>query len=261
MNEPFIKKIILILLLFPGTLVFSQEDTREFYALKAYTFDTITQEQGLDTYLKDAFIPALKRQGFGQIGVFKFHGDTGSAASRILVLIPFKELSQFAAMESKLMADEAYKDAANDHLSAPHDHPPYTRTEMVVMHAFKDFPQMIVPELNGDRAERVYELRSYESPNERYYRSKVDMFNAGGEIPLFARLGFNAVFYADVLAGNHMPNLLYMTTFDDMESRDAHWKAFFDSPEWKELSAMEKYENNVSHADIMLLYPTPYSDY
>ena len=54
---------------------------------------------------------------------------------------------------------------------------------------------------------------------------------------------------------------MYMTTFSNQASRDAHWKAFFDSPEWKEMKAMPKYENNVSHAAITFLYLTEYSGY
>ena len=87
------------------------------------------------------------------------------------------------------------------------------------------------------------------------------MFNAGGEVVLFEELGFNAVFYAEVLSGDKMPNLMYMTTFKNQESRDEHWKAFGSAPKWKEISSMPKYQNNVSHIDRMYLYPTEYSDY
>ena len=87
------------------------------------------------------------------------------------------------------------------------------------------------------------------------------MFNAGGEVVLFKRLGFNAVFYADVIYGSHMPNLMYMTSFDNMESRNEHWKSFSNDPEWKTLSGMDMYKNNVSHIDITLMHPTEYSDF
>ena len=133
--------------------------------------------------------------------------------------------------------------------------------ESTLMKAFVDMPKMQASQLDGPRAERIYEMRSYESPTERYYWNKVDMFNAGGEIKLFDRLGFNAVFYAEVISGAKMPNLLYMTTFPDQPTRDTLWKAFFEAPEWKELVGMSKYKNNVSHADIFFLYPTEYSDY
>jgi hypothetical protein len=115
--------------------------------------------------------------------------------------------------------------------------------------------------LTSAKNERVYELRSYESATEDLYRNKVEMFNEGGEITLFKRLNFNAVFYAEVISGKRMPNLMYMTTFDNMQSRDAHWKTFVDDPEWKKLSTMPNYQHNVSKADIMLLKPESYSDY
>ena len=87
------------------------------------------------------------------------------------------------------------------------------------------------------------------------------MFNAGGEVVLFEKLGFNAVFYGEVIAGSNMPNLMYMTTHANKEARDANWKNFVDAPEWKKMSSLPKYQGNVSHIDIFFLYPTAYSDY
>ncbi|MBL0099100.1 MAG: NIPSNAP family protein [Saprospiraceae bacterium] len=86
------------------------------------------------------------------------------------------------------------------------------------------------------------------------------MFNAGGEVALFSRLGFNAVFYGEVISGSHMPNLMYMTTFDNKTSRDAHWKDFVQSPEWIKLIADPDYKNNVSKNNIYFICPTEYSD-
>ena len=51
-------------------------------------------------------------------------------------------------------------------------------------------------------------MRSYESPTDGLYKNKVHMFNEGGEIDLFKKLEFNAVFYADVLSGSKMPKVL-----------------------------------------------------
>jgi len=129
------------------------------------------------------------------------------------------------------------------------------------LHAFEKMPHPALPQLSAPKAERVYELRSYESPTEQYHISKVQMFNAGGEVSLFKRLNFNAVFYADVLAGSHMPNLMYMTTFNSKADRDAHWKTFGSDPEWKALSAKPEYQHNVSKAEITFLHPTDYSDF
>ena len=87
------------------------------------------------------------------------------------------------------------------------------------------------------------------------------MFNEGGEIKLFDRLGFNAVFYGEVLSGCRMPNLMYMTSFANMESRNEHWKAFSNDAEWKALSSDKKYANNVSKIDTYFLRATEYSDF
>jgi hypothetical protein len=120
---------------------------------------------------------------------------------------------------------------------------------------------MELPSLTNPRTERIYELRSYESPTEKIYKNKVQMFNEGDEVGLFRRLGFNAVFYAEVISGRRMPNLMYMTTFADQASHDAHWKSFGEDPYWKKLSAMPEYQHNVSKINIYLYRPTDYSDY
>jgi hypothetical protein len=234
---------------------------RECYQLKIYTFDTDEQVQTTDTYLKEAFLPGLKRLGIEPVGVFKPRPNEADTLKKTFVLIPFSSLNQFDSLEEELAKDETYLSAGGEYINAPHDQPPYQRFESILLRAFENMPEMQVPELDGPRPDRVYELRSYESSTEAYYRNKVDMFNVGGEIDIFEQLGFNAVFYGEVISGPSMPNLMYMTTFSDLESRNAHWDDFREAPEWKELSAMPKYQHNVSHADITLLYPTEYSDY
>ena len=68
-------------------------------------------------------------------------------------------------------------------------------------------------------------------------------------------------FYAEVLAGNRTPNLMYMTTFNNQTDRDAHWKNFGGDAEWKTLSTLPEYQHTVSKSDILFLRPTNYSDY
>jgi hypothetical protein len=121
-------------------------------------------------------------------------------------------------------------------------------------------PKAEVPRLSSPRSERVYELRSYEGHTEKIYKNKVQMFNEGGEVTLFKRLGFNAVFYAEVLSGSRMPNLMYMTSFENRAARDEHWKAFVADAEWKKLSSMPEYQHNVVRNNIFLLHPAEYSD-
>jgi hypothetical protein len=121
-------------------------------------------------------------------------------------------------------------------------------------------PRLQKPDLTTAHNERIYELRSYESPTEKLHYNKVRMFNHGGEVTLFSKLGFHAVFYASVLSGSHMPNLMYMTSFDNKASRDQHWKTFNDDPFWKQLFGSPEYQHNVSKADILFMHPTDFSD-
>ena len=120
---------------------------------------------------------------------------------------------------------------------------------------------MTLPGLKGPKKERVYELRSYEGPTELLYNAKVHMFNEGGEIELFDRLGFNAVFYAEVLSGSRMPNLMYMTSFENRADRDARWKTFFSDPVWKRISVLPEYQHTFPKSEVMLLSATEYSDF
>ncbi len=234
---------------------------REYYQLKIYSFETEAQQQTTDNYLKNAFLPTLKRLGIENVGVFKPHPTDEGTPKQTYVLVPFKSIVEFGLLDNTLASDKVHQEAGKAYLEAPHDKPPYKRIESIFMKAFVDMPQMEPSKLDGPRENRIYELRSYEAATENLYRKKVNMFNAGGEVKLFDRLDFNAVFYAEVLSGANTPNLMYMTTHTDMETRDANWEAFFGSPEWEKLKVIPKYQNTVSRNDTRLLYPTEYSDY
>ena len=233
----------------------------EFYQIKIYHFRDTTQEKMMDAYLKNALLPALHRAGIDKAGVFKAIANDTASDKLLYVFMPLKSPEQILKLSKQLDADAVYQSAGKDYINAAYKNPPYTRMESILLKAFSLAPQMQLPGLKGPLNERIYELRSYESATEKIYRNKVQMFNEGGEISLFKRLDFNAVFYAEVTSGSHMPNLMYMTSFENKEARDAHWKTFVADPEWKRLSALPEYQNNVSHIDIMFLRAAEYSDF
>lgn len=234
---------------------------QQLYQIKTFVFTTDEQESTTDKYLQEAFLPGMKRLGIENIGVFKPKPGTNDNLKKTYVFIPFSSFEQFYTYDDKLLQDEDYLLAGSDYLTATYEKPPYQRLQSIVLKAFADMPEMRTPELDSPRANRVYELRSYQSPNETYFKNKVDMFNAGGEIKIFEKLGFSAVFYGEVISGPEMPNLMYMTTFSDQQSREEHWNSFRTDPDWDKLKSMDKYANNVSHIDVIFLYPTEYSDF
>lgn len=236
---------------------------RYYYQLRVYRCTTLTQVKTLENYMEKAFVPALHRAGIPQVGVFvPLQPDTADTARPLLyVLIPFKTIDAWLSLDKVLAADKAFARDGKDYLEAPYNDPPYFRMESILMRAFPDMPAPAAPDLQAPKSERVYELRSYESATEAFHENKIHMFNEGGEVPLFKRLGFNAVFYADVLSGGQMPNLMYMTTFNSKTDRDQHWNAFNNDPEWKKLVSRPEYQHNVSKAVITFLRPEPFSDF
>ncbi|CAN5489881.1 NIPSNAP family protein [soil metagenome] len=258
----FITLMCLAAFILISNLVVAQRNPeREYYKLIVYHYKDAAQEQVLDGYLEYALLPALHRQKISDIGVFKSLANDTSADKLLYVFMPFKTLKDMKKTEEDINGDNAYQTAGSNYISAAYDKPPYTRMETILLYAFPLAPKMLLPQLQSARNERVYELRSYESATEKIFVNKVKMFNQGGEVSLFKRLNFNAVFYSEVIAGSKMPNLMYMTTFENMQDRDEHWKSFVEDAEWKTLSAMPEYQKNVQHIDIIFLRPTNYSDF
>lgn len=254
------KKIFIVLSLFV-VFVAAKEPSSWFYEIRVYRLANAADEARMDAYLEKALVPALHRNEIKKIGVFKpIKADT-IYNKRIYVLIPYKSLNEFEKTTAALQKDAQYLADGSDFINAAHTDPPYTRIETTLLKAFKFMPEPAVPNLKGTKQDRVYELRSYEGATDKLYQSKVHMFNEGGEIKLFSRLNFNAVFYGEVLSGGSMPNLMYMTSFENKADRDAHWKSFGEAPEWKAMVVLPQYQNTVSKNTQFLLNPTSYSDF
>jgi hypothetical protein len=231
---------------------------REYYEIKIYRVSTHEQVKQLDQFFQKTYLPALHKLGIKKVGVFHDIGNDTLVDKRVVLFIPLRSLDQVSKLEDIMVKEPAVKN--ENYWNTAYNAPPFKRIESIVLQSFTMMPAWKAPVLSGNKTDHVYELRSYESANERLYRKKVQMFNEGGEVALFDRLQFNAVFYAEVLAGSRMPNLMYMTSFNNMKDRDAHWATFVADPEWKKLSGMEEYKNTVSMIDRFMLRPAAYSD-
>jgi hypothetical protein len=233
-----------------------------YYEIKIFNVTQPGQAERVDNYLKSAFIPAMHRAGVTKVGVFKpIEADTVLSGKMIIVFIPYQTADHYISVPGVLEQDPDFQQAGRDFIDAPYDNPPFARYESILLKAFKNMPHFRPPSFTTPAGERIYELRSYESSTDAKAAKKRDMFNKGGEITIFEKLGFNAAFYAEVLAGSHMPNLMYMTTFQDMKTHDELWAAFGKHPDWVKLRDVEEYKNTVSKNTRYLLHPTDYSDF
>ncbi|HQS53848.1 MAG: NIPSNAP family containing protein [Bacteroidetes bacterium 24-39-8] len=233
---------------------------RAYYQITVYHIANATQMAAVDNYLQGALIPALHRAGIAKVGVFKPIANDTAADKKIFVFIPFKTIDQIDKTDVAIWKDEQHLKDGAAYIDAPYNQTPFVRKEAILLKAYEQMPDFAAPKITGTADERVYELRSYEGPTEKMYRKKVEMFNAGGEVALFVRLNFNAIFYGEVLAGARMPNLMYMTSFNNMDDRNAHWKTFSADPEWKTLSGKAEYKNTVQRNETILCHATEYSE-
>ena len=226
---------------------------KQAYELRTYELKFGVPGSNIETYLKDALIPALNRQGAKTVGVFREVGK--SDPGKIYVLIPHASMDDFAQSATRLTADAEYGKVTQAYNALTPDKPPYTRYTTSLLSAFDALPKMIVPDT---KANRIFELRTYESYSEDAARRKVLMFNKD-ELPVFYKVKLNPVFFGQVVAGEHMPCLTYMLTFKDMAERDANWAAFSADTDWKRMSASTEYANTVSNIIRVFLEPATYS--
>jgi hypothetical protein len=230
----------------------------QFYEIRNYVLGENGDAGAIDGYLKNALIPALKRQGIGPVGAFEPTKSDKSGANSIFVVIPFDRLSAIAASQEKLASDEAYLAAASSYLERPHNEAPYQRIRSEVLSSMACWPTVKVAKDSLENDERVYELRVYESATEKIAETKIDMFNAG-EVPIFLDCNIQPIFIGKCIAGPQMPSMTYLTTYPNDAERLKSWKAFVAHPDWATLKVVPKYLNTVSRIDKFVLKAKPYS--
>jgi hypothetical protein len=232
---------------------------REYYEWTRYELRLGTGQNRLTQYLREAYFPALKRQGCGPLGAFTILLGPGSPTVFTLVTLP--SLEAFGDIRSKLAADAEYQKAAASYLATPSTDSVYVRKESALLHAFAGMPKIAAPPAVAEKKPHLLEFRIYESHNERTGDKKIQMFDQG-EIDIFRKTGLTPVFFGQAVAGSPMPSLFYMVTFADVAEREKNWQAFRDHPEWKALSGKPEYANEqiLTKTNVWLLRPTDFSE-
>ncbi|MHC4440486.1 MAG: NIPSNAP family protein [Planctomycetota bacterium] len=224
---------------------------QQYLEFRQYHLNVGSKKNLLGNFLRKVGIPAMNRIGIGPVGVF--NTKYGPNSPTLYVLMVHKSLDTVVNSASMLMADEQFRNA--DFVKTSLSEPGYVRMESSLMLAFKDLPELVVPQ----KKPRIFELRIYESHSIKAAKKKIEMFNEGGEIKVFLKTGLQPVFFGETLIGPKMPNLTYMLVFDDLADRDAKWKVFSGDPEWKKLRSMPEYKDTVSNITDIILRPTGYS--
>ena len=234
------------------------DDGAQYYEVRSYLLSDGSDTDAIDSYLRDAYLPALGRLGIGPIGVLTNSPNDQSGSSRIVVMIPYDSPDQIATVKKQVAADTEYLAAAQPLLGRDSKNPAYDRIESELLVAMDCMPKLKIESDSLSNADRVYELRVYESPSEHFGDLKVDMFN-DGEVPIFLDCGIQPIFIGQGLIGPQTPNLTYLTTYANESDRINAWEAFKVNPAWLVLKEVQKYKGTVSHIDKYILIPKPYS--
>jgi hypothetical protein len=227
----------------------------EFYDIRIYRVFDFEKQNQLESWMRDAVLPALERLGIKNVGVFRNHGDPNDHSQ--FMVIPFDSLEQFSQLNVNLAADKEFAEASKAWFGQDMKDPVYTRVDSWITEAFDSIPKMEVPAFTGN-ADRIYELRLYESHNMDSARRKVKMFD-DGETQLMRDTKLGPVFFGRTLAGPDSPNLIYLLGAENEEAHNAHWKAFISSDGWAAIKDLPEYANTVSKIQKWRLKPAEFS--
>jgi hypothetical protein len=233
----------------------SEPASPEFYVWRQYIVRNGTQPRRLADFLQNAAIPALNRLGNKPIGVFEV--VAGVPSPTVFMLTPFASADAVAALDASLDRDDAFVRAAAPYFDAPATDPVYVRQEVSLLGAFPNVPRVEVPAATAVKGPRLFELRTYESHNERAHRAKMRMFTEMGEVGIFRRCGLTPVFFSRTLAGPRMPSLTYMLVHENMAGREKSWDAFRNDPEWKKLASTPGYSDAEIVSNITTVFLRP----
>ena len=239
----------------PSGAMAADAERPQYYEVRIYSTHSEAQRQRVNDYWQNAAIPAYNRMGIKPIGVFT--EQEASDTNKVYVFVPCDSLELFGSIPAKLAGDEEYQKAAAEFLGATKTNAAYDRFESSLLVAFDGMKHMVEPP--ADKRPNVFELRTYMSPGEAKGLNKIQMFESG-EITVMKEVGLAPIFYGRMIAGSHMPCLMYMTCGENMDEHKKHWSAFGAAPVWKGLQNDPQYKDNMIGMIRVLLKRMPGSE-
>jgi len=230
---------------------------REWVELKSYVCSTVEKRDKLLEVFDAALIPALNRQGVKQVGVFwtnrELNDGNTNFETTVFVVVPFATAEAFQACDGKLLADAQFMKDAAPIFSAPMKEPLYDTCVGSLLYTFATCPQ--VKQVTSS-ADRLLQLRIYNSYTIERNARKAAMFEQGGEIGIFRSCGMNPVFFSQALAGDRLANVTYMLGFANKAEKDAAWLRFRAHPDWLKLKADPQYKDTANKITNVVLRPS-----
>jgi hypothetical protein len=260
-------KVFLILyVMLTSTFIFSCcksgcKSEEKYYSSKKQIYEwriySLTGNDGivLDDYFRETLIPAYNRYKVS-VGAFTLFKQEENQPPQRYLLFVYPDFQTYDKVRQAIGNDKEFLKAARPFFDTTAPNPVYSDYETYLCEAFDKIPEMRMP----DKERSLFEFRLYHSPNEEANLRKIKMFNTE-EIDLFDKVGINSVCYGEILAGAHMPALIYLTWYKDEATRNSAWNAFGTHPDWERMKNDPAYKNTATNNQSRLLSPMPYSQF
>ena len=231
------------------------EKRTKYYALESFYMRQGAQPARLHEYLRGSALPALRKAHTGPLIVLD--SLIAPHMPQVMLILGFPSLDEWENLRRKLAEDQAYSQAraALDGDSEP----PYDTQANVLVEA-TDYSPEIAPDAEPRKTSRIFELRVYHSPTRRQLRALHERFSSA-EIKIFHRSGIHPILYSQTVFGPNMPNLTYLTPFENLAAREKAWEAFGADPEWAKVrkESVDKHGQISSVIQISFFRATAYS--
>ena len=224
-----------------------------YYLLETYYLRNSTQGPRINEYMSQGLAPALAQ--FHKGPKIFLEALVAAHMPQFVVVLGFESLGELAAMPARLRGDAACRKAAaawESGSEAPYEH--YSRVVLKSADYSPDAPPAPAAK------PRIFELRTYHSPTWMQLAALHQRF-AGPESRIFHRSGIHPIIFSETLVGPQMPNLTYLTPFEDLAAREKAWDAFGADPEWVKVrkESIDAHGQISSVIQITLLRATLYS--
>jgi len=236
---------------------FEQSSKQQYFEWITYHLPLGNRQGYVAEYYRDVAIPALNKAGIKNIGVFNVrHGINNPT---LHVVIPHPTLESVVTLWDKLLDDTDFVKAGARYLSPQADEVAYVSMEKTILRALTHLPEIQIPTQKKENKSRIFQVRVYEAHNLTANIRKIHMFNEGGEIEIFKKTGLQPIFFGETIAGNMMPNLIYMLSFDNFEDLTKSWDTFRPHPEWIKLRDDPYYAGITLRIEDWIWTPTAFS--
>ncbi|MGL4943746.1 MAG: NIPSNAP family protein [Thermoguttaceae bacterium] len=227
--------------------------------LRVFHCGDAAKRDKLAAFIAKSFAPAVKRIGETPVGILNAPADAnegkGTWENDLFVLFQHNR-GRLGSLNQRLLADTKFVSDAAEYFAIPLQESLFSKYDSTLFLGFPSCPAIETPVKSADR---LFQLRYYQSYNMERNAAKIAMFE-DGELALFRKCGMHPVFFGETLYGDMMPNLTYMIGFENKDEQKKGWDTFVNSDAWKEMKSNPKYKDTATTIVNIVLRPCDGSD-